>query len=322
MATGNPDFDALLSTTLKHYTPKLEDNVFVELPLLYWLKEANHIEKVDGGEKLVEPLLYGQNTTAGSYSRYDNVNTAPQEGITSAVEEWKQFAVTIAIDGLSEAQNNGDAAIINLLKSKIDQAEMSASDAINAMLHADGTGNSSKDWKGLTYYIPNDPTTGTVSGIDRADATNAWWRSKVDYPGADEVLTIADMSAQYNLQSRGAGKDGPDLLLGTSTLWEKYEGLLQPAQRFSDPKTAEAGFQNLLYRSAPFTWDADTPAKVLYFLNSKYVKLKVHSNKWFKPTPFDSPIGQDARYSTIYSYGNLMVRNSSRLGALKRRLAA
>ena len=44
-------WDALVSTTLKNYTPKIEDNLFTNVTLLYWLKEAGHIEKVNGGEQ-------------------------------------------------------------------------------------------------------------------------------------------------------------------------------------------------------------------------------------------------------------------------------
>ena len=37
MAAGNSDFDAILSTTLKNYVPKLADNVFTARPLFYAL---------------------------------------------------------------------------------------------------------------------------------------------------------------------------------------------------------------------------------------------------------------------------------------------
>src|SRR6478736_7110153 len=116
---GNASFDAIRSTTLKHYTPKLEDNIFGNSTLLYWLKEAGNIERVSGGEQLVEPLLYAANTTAGAYAGYDNIATTPQEGITAAVYDWKQFAVTVAISGLEEAKNSSVEAKINLLQAKI-----------------------------------------------------------------------------------------------------------------------------------------------------------------------------------------------------------
>lgn len=318
---GNTSFDALISTTLKKYRPQLTDNIFVELPLLYWLKESGKIRQVDGGEQIVEPLLYAQNTTAASYAGYDSIDITPQEGITAAVYDWKQFAVTVAISGIEEAKNSGETAVINLLKSKIEQAEMSAADKLNEQLHGLGTGNGSKDFAGLQQYIPTDPTTGTVGGINRATAGNEFWRPSVNTAGADTALTIPDMSTRYNNVSRGGGKDHPDWILTTQALWEKYEALLQPALRYADAKTADAGFQNLLYRSTPVVWDSDCTAGWMYFLNSKYINLVVHSKKWFKPTEFQTPIGQDAKYSHLYSYGNLTCRNFARQGALQDKIA-
>lgn len=301
---GNPNFDALLSTTLKNYTPKIEDNIFSNLTLLYWLKEAGHIEKVSGGEQIVEPLMYAVNDTTGSYGGYDNLPTTPQEGITAAAYDWKQFAVSIAISGIEEAKNRGEEQVISLLKAKIDQAEMSAQDAMNTMFYGDGTGNSGKNWNGLANLVDSTPATGTVGGIDAS--TNTWWRNQTaDFGG---TLTIAKMSNLYNACSKGKIK--PEFILTEQTVWEDYEALLQPQLRYQSTKTADAGFENLLYKSAPVMWDEDlATTELMYFLNSQFLKLKVHSDVWFKATPFEKPHGQDARYAQILSYGNLTTNN-------------
>lgn len=309
---GNSSFDAIISTTLKNYAPRIEDNIFVNLPLLYWLNEADHIDKLGGGEQIVEPLLYAQNTTVGSYSGYDSISTTPQEGITSAVYDWKQYAGTVAINGLEEAKNSGDQAVTSLLEAKMQQLEMSLQDGFNSMFHGDGTGNSSKDWAGLKTYIRTDGQGSSVGGIDATSSANAFWRNYTrNLAGA---LTIAALSTGYNTVSRG--KDHPEFILTTQNEYEKYEALLQPQLRFSDPKTADAGFENLLYKSAPIMFDADCPSGYLYFLNSKYIRLKTHSDVWFKPTPFERPHGTDARYSQILCYGQLTVSNRARLGVI------
>lgn len=317
MATANPNFDAIISTTLKKYRPQFEDAIFKDLPLLYWLKEGDRIERVDGGQQLVEPIEYGLNSTAGSYAGYDNILTTPQDGLTAAVYSWKQFAATVAISGLEEAQNNGDTAVINLLKTKVEQTQDTVSEKINQMLYADGTGNSSKDWSGLALYIPDNPATLTVGGIDRTDANNVWWRPNVD--STTTALTIPNMSTMFNNCSKGRAKYRPDIILTTQTLWEKYESLLQPGQRFTDPKTASAGFDNITYKSCPVMWDEYATATNMFFLTAKALKLKVHSDVWFKPTPFEKPHGQDARYSQILSYGELCVRSPRNIGKLVNR---
>lgn len=310
---GHPDFDALISTTLKNYTPRIEDNIFSNLTLLYWLKEAGHIEKVSGGEQIVEPLLYGTNGTTGSYAGYDNIPTTPQEGITAAVYDWKQYAVSIAISGIEEAKNRGEEQVISLLKAKIDQAEMSAQEAMNTMFYGDGTGNGGKDWLGLAAIVDSTPSTGTVGGIDAA--TNTWWRNKQQAAAVSGAFEITDLSNLYNKCSKGKIK--PEFLLTEQDAWERYESLLQPQLRYQSTKAADAGFENLLYKSAPVMWDEELAnSGLIYFLNSKFLKLKVHSDVWFKATPMEKPHGQDARYSQILCYGNLTTNNRRFQGVL------
>lgn len=304
---SNPNYDALLSTTLANYVPKLEDNVFTARPFVAWLKRKDHIRLINGGAKIVEPLIYAQNDTAGSYAGYDSIPTTPQEGITAAEYPWRQFAATVAIAGIEEAQNNGEEEVINLLEAKIMQAEETIAEKLDQMFFLDGTGNSSKDWLGLAAIVA---TTGTVGGINKA--TSSYWQSYIE--STAEPLSIAKMATAYNTVSRG--NDHPDFVLTTQTLFEKYEALLQPQLRFTDPGTADAGFQNLLYKDAPVMYDTYTQSGTVYFLNSKYLKLVGHSKKWFSPTPFKSPHGQDARYAQILSYGNLTVSNCARQGKL------
>jgi hypothetical protein len=127
------------------------------------------------------------------------------------------------------------------------------------------------------------------------------------------------MSSLYNNVS--VGNDHPDLLLTTQTLFEKYEALLQPQLRYTDTKTADAGFQNLLFKAAPVMYDVHCTAGVFYMLNTKYLTLVGHSGKWFSQTAFVSPEDVDARYALIMCYGNLTVRNRAKQGKLTAKTA-
>jgi hypothetical protein len=309
MPAGNTNFDALLSTTLANYRDQLTDNVFTARPLTYFLMDKGRIRMLDGGTKIVEPLIYGQNSTVGSYSGYDTISLTAQAGISAAEFDWKQYAASIAISGIEEAKNNGEAEIINLLEAKIMQAEESMREGFNQMFFGNGTGNSGKNWNGLGNLVSS---VGTVGGIDRADALNTWWRSYVN-PNSG-AFTLAKMATAYN--SVSVGNDHPDMVLTTQTLFEKYEALLQPQLRYTDTKTADAGFQNLLFKAAPVTYDVHCPAGYAYFLNSKYLTLVGHSGKWFSQTEFVRPENLDAQYALIMCYGNLTIRNAAKQGVI------
>lgn len=311
---GNANFDALLSTTLANYRDKLTDNVFSARPLTYWLMDKGRIRTETGGTKIVEQLIYGQNDTVKSYSAWETLALTPQEGISAAEYDWKQYGASIAISGLEEAKNNGEHAIIDLLEAKIMQAEESMREGFNQMFFGDGTGNSGKNWNGLGNIVESGNTLG---GIDSSAAGNEFWRSYEDNTAG--ALTLAQMATAYNTAS--VGNDHPDVILTTQTLFEKYESMLHQQLRYTDTKTAEAGFQNLLFKGAPIMYDVHAPAGNMYFLNSKYLKLVGHSDKWFKQTEFIRPENQDARFALILCYGNLVCSNRKKQGKLTAKTA-
>jgi hypothetical protein len=311
---SNPNFDALLSTTLANYRDQLTDNVFTDRVLTNHLMSNGRIRMVNGGTKIVEPLIYGQNSTVASYTGYDPISLTAQDGISAAEYEWKQYAASIAISGIEEAKNNGEQEIINLLEAKIMQAEESMREGFNAMFFADGTGNSGKDWNGLGNLVESG---NTVGGINSATAGNEYWRSYEENSAG--ALTLAQMATAYN--SVSVGNDRPDLVLTTRTLFEKYEALLQPQLRYTDTKTADAGFQNLLFKAAPVVYDTAAPAETMFFINSKYLTLVGHSGKWFSQTQFVRPENLDARYALIMCYGNLTCRNRKKQGKLTAKTA-
>jgi len=312
---GNANFDALLSTTLANYRNQLTDNVFTARPLTYMLMEKGRIRMLNGGTKIVEPLIYGQNSTVASYSGYDTISLTAQDGISAAEYDWKQYAASIAISGIEEAKNNGEQEIINLLEAKIMQAEESMREGFNQMFFGDGTGNSGKNWNGLGNIVESG---NTVGGINSATGQgNDWWRSYEENTAG--ALTLAYMNTAYN--SVSVGNDHPDVVLTTQTLFEKYEALLQPQLRYTDTKTADAGFQNLLFKAAPVMYDVHATAGVVYFLNTKYLTLVGHSGKWFQQTEFVRPENLDARYALIMCYGNLTCRNRAKQGKLTAKTA-
>ncbi|ANS03970.1 major capsid protein [uncultured Mediterranean phage uvDeep-CGR2-AD7-C12] len=315
MAAGNSNFDEILSTTLKNYVPKLTDNIFSARPLFYALTNGQTIRRISGGAKIVVPLIYGTNSTAGSYSGTDTISTTAQTGISAAEYDWKQYAATVTINGIEEAKNNGEAQIIDLLEGKIFQTQETIIENMNTMFFSDGTGNSSKDMNGLNNLVG---TGLTVGGIDATDSDNSWWRSTLRNGPADAgagVLTVAAMATVYN--SVSVGNDQPTIIITDQDEYEAYEALLDGQIRYTDTDMADGGFQNLLFKGAPITFDSDTnlDGKV-FFLNTKYIQLVAHSDVWFKPTPFVRPTNQDAVFSQLLCYGELTTSNRARQGMI------
>jgi hypothetical protein len=311
---GNPDFNALLSTTLQNYQPTLVDNIFKDLVLLNHLNSRGRVQVEEGGTSIVEPLMYAVNNTVGSYSGYDAIDLTPQDGITAAEYQWKQMAASIAISGIEESKNRGTEAIIKLLNAKIMQAEESLKSSLNTMLYSNGTGNGGKDFNGLGNIIAT--VNNTVGGID--STSNTWWNPYQDTSAS--TLSQADMGVVYNQISKGS--DVPDLILTNANLFEKYESLLTANVRYQDVAKANAGFQNLMFKQTPLVFDlaiaAASSSAPMYFINSKYLKLTGMNGHWFNTTDFQNGTvaGVDARYALVMAYGELTCSNRARQGYL------
>jgi len=312
---GNPDFNALLSTTLQNYQPTLVDNIFKDLVLLNHLNERGRVQVEDGGTSIVEPLMYAVNNTVSSYAGYDAIDLTPQDGISAAEYQYKQMAASIAISGIEEAKNRGTEAIIKLLNAKVQQAELSLKSSLNDMLFSDGTGNGGKDFNGLGNIVGTQNN--TVGGIDAS--SNSWW-NPTQGTNMGAALSLVNMADVYNRASKGS--DVPDLIVTNHTLFEEYESLLTPQVRYQDVAKANAGFTNLMYKQTPIVFDlalaTDATDAPMYFLNTKYLKLTGMNGYWFTTTEFQkgTVAGVDARYALIMSFGELTCSNRARQGFL------
>ena len=101
-----------------------------------------------------------------------------------------------------------------------------------------------------------------------------------------------------------------------------YLESLQDNQRFTDKKTAGAGFQNVMFISAPVVLDGGLggacPTDRMYFLNCKYLHWRPHSDRNMVPiSPDRHSTNQDATIKLIGWAGNLTMSNASLQGVLR-----
>jgi hypothetical protein len=301
---GNTNFDTLQTTTLEKYAEKtLRDNIFDSNAFFKLIKERGNTT-LDGGQLILEPILYGRNSTAGSYSGYDALSATPQEGITAAQFAWKQNYAGIIISGLEDdIQNVGETAVIKLLKAKMMQAEESLIRVVNQQLYADGTSNGGKDIVGLALAVDS---AGTYGNISRT--TNSWWGAQEVAVSASLVVEGGSTSLQrmYDLASKGGGRNAPDLGLTTRIVYEALESFFTPDRRFSDGKLAAFGFESLRFRgNCDVTWDEDCTTQTFFFLNTKTFKFVTHPARNFKVDGPKRPTNEDSKIWHILWAGAL-----------------
>jgi hypothetical protein len=316
--TESRTYNSLLTTTLADFERRIEDQIFDVYPLLSYLngklgiavRGATVKEILDGGESIVVHLLFEENSTVDSYSGAGIIDTTLQEGHTIGRYNWKQYAGTVGITGLEKRSNMGEARLINLLEAKIQQLVLSFQSRMSEDAYSDGTGNGGLNLTGLEAIVDADST---LAGL--APGTYPWWASTETTSGSFAAQGINDMRTIFNTLSWG--NDKPDIIFTTQTIFEYYEKALQPQERFIGNAAADAGFMNLTFKNVPVVFDRDCTSGVMYFLNSKYIALKVHQDADMKTSEFVEPENQDVTTSKMIWQGNITTNNRRRLGKLK-----
>ena len=312
---GNTNYDVINTVTLEKYAEHtLRDQIFDSSAFLRLIKERRNVQ-LDGGSKIVEPLMFGRNGTAGSYSQYDALSNTPQGGISQAEFAWKQNYASVIISGLEdEVQNTGEEAVIKLLDAKMAQAEESLIRVMNQQLYADGTANGGKDIVGLALAID---ASGTYGNINRA--TETYWSAQESAAGGALAIEGTNVSMQrvYNNCSKGGGKQAPDLALTTQEVYEAYEQFFTPDKRYADSKMAEYGFVSLKFKgNCDVTWEEDCTSQTLFFINTKTFKFISHPVRNFKVQGPFYPSNEDSKIWRVVWAGALTCNEPRRNGKL------
>lgn len=306
---GPSSVGTLLATTLSNIREELSLQVFNSNPVFAYMNSKGK-RSVRGGATIVEPLLYGKNSAAKSYEGDDIIDVTLQGGMTAASFPWRQYAVPVGLTGReADIQNAGEQQIIDLLTAKLMQAKESLEDRLAIDLFAATQG--SKAIQSLVTMIDATSTIGDVNST-----TNSWWQSVVTAGGSFASQGISDLRTTWNTVAIRKPTGNPDFLVSDQTTYQYYEGTVLPHLRIQDKAMADLGFANLYWNSAPWSYDANATSGVIYFLNSKVMRLVVHSNRNFAQGDFIEPVDQDVRSKKILWAGNLTTNARRKLAKI------
>ena len=234
-----PHLSEIVTTTIRNRSRQLADNVSNNTSLLKKLKMRGKVKPFDGGTSIIQELDYAENQAVSRYSGYETIDIRPSETFTSAEFNVRQIAVTVSVSGLEELQNSGRSRQIELVSSRVTNAERTMMNTISGDVYSDGTEDAGKQIDGLQAAILAAPTTGTYGGISRVN--HAFWRSAVE-TGVSSSNIQNKMQALWVKLVRG--QDMPDLITADNIFYGYYWKSLTDLQRFTtDPKEGAVGFR-------------------------------------------------------------------------------
>lgn len=308
---ASPGLSEIVTTTIQSRSGVLADNVSDNNAILRHLNKRGKIKPVTGGDVILQELEYAENGTYTRYSGFETLNISPSDVFTSAQYNYKQAAVAVMISGLEQLQNAGEERIIELLESRIGNAERSMKNNVALDMYSDGTASAGKQIGGLQLLVSDSPSGVTVGGI----IASAWpfWQNQQAVFGTTASGTITGlMNSLWMKTVRGADK--VDLILQDNNHFNRYLSDLQALQRFTSADQASAGFTSLKFMGADCVLDGgyggNCPANHTYMLNTEYIYWRPHAQRNMVPIGDDRfSVNQDALVKLIGVAGNMTVAN-------------
>jgi len=310
--------DAVARAWEAYVGTKPEDGIHDEYSELGRLIKGKSFKSFTGGREIIGGLEYSINSTVGSVTPTQVLDTTALETFDEFEYQWKLYAGTVLMTTFEEAVARGSHAKFDLLEAKMDNLKKSAESVINTDIFSAATGN---DMLGLQDLVPDSPSSGTVGGINYG--TFSFWRSQ-QTSGAKSSTAYDNLrSAMRTIRTacaKGQGVKFPTRFVTGPTTCNGYEGLLIANERIVDKTdaSANAGFKGTVYKfgAANVYWDDDCADSRMYALNDENLMLAYQSGVWMKLHPAVQPANQLLDVYKLETQCQLISNNRRHLGVI------
>lgn len=287
----------------------------------------------------------GTNDSVKGYTHNDPVTFYNPANIKRAHFPWREMHIGMSItgtelkiDGLSVTDEMGIntsnhsqrdmTVLVNLLDNKLaDLAEQTAR-SLNTLLWGDGTADP-KALAGIKSLVTDDPTKGTVGGLDRALAGYSWWRNQsnvatpVTSAAAGGGALITHLQKLWRQCTRYGGR--PTKALCGSDFLQALEVELRSNGNYSMQGFAKGGdvsvgslnYMGLEFEYAP-TLDDLGESKRCYWLDLDNIFLMTMDGEWRRRHNPARPENAFVYYTSMTYTGQLVAKqlNSSAIIAI------
>lgn len=318
MAGGTNPVDDFARTTLDTYIQEtVQDQYFDRFNLLHLLESRVGFKRRTGGDNMTLVVNVDENDQGGSYQGLDVFSNQAVDTLRTAYFRFSKYQWPIVAEADQVLRNKGPAQVINLWMDKADRAMESMRKRINTDGFLDGTGNGGKNLDGMGIAVDS---AGTYGAISRSTVT-LWAANETAVGGGLTIEGATGMNRMFHDCSLGSG-DASEVsaLVGTQSIVESYEALMQDNIRYMSVGEGDASFGRISFKGHPFVWDRAAPTGVLWFLTPDTFDLVVHPERDWKTlkmrSPEDGTAEQDAYLAHILLWLQMICKEPRRNGKL------
>jgi hypothetical protein len=262
----------LLSTTMHIVMKEWRDNVHTSTAFLEAQSRVHGEGKPvqAGGTRVVIPLGFGEHSsTTRMQTGYERIDLSVEDVFTPAVYDWAHVVRPIAISSEEELVNQGDAAILSILESRVKMtANALKREYVQQMVKGSVAGW--EDWGTLngvdntTGYLEEGAVgsgqTNSVGGVDKStfSGKTGWNNQVFDGTGSfnsNGLAGLYDLMVEINSVSPSGN---PNVILASRSGFKNLKRSLSASERYIDTAKLDGG-------KLSQTWDG-VPIDVEYFM--------------------------------------------------------
>lgn len=309
------------ATTWEYREKKPSDLVSDNIPLLYAMRKKGRINTINGGRVIWEDARYQQNQYVQRIDATEEIALGYNQTIGAFEYSPKIIVVPVVINALEKAQNQGEAAFLDLLEQRNQVAEDSLMNNMELDLQGDGTGFGGKAFAGIRSYISTTPTLGTYGGFSRVNFSsirNVAVNAPTTFTGATDSSNIE--SRLRNVKNQVLRNGGPELCLAGSTYYNAACDAMSAKQRFTqNQEMFEAGFDNVviegmtmvLANGRVFSGLSRIAADRCYGIRLDNFALRMYKGFNFQPVPERVSVNQLVDISITVGIGQFTCNGAS-----------
>ncbi len=265
-------FDSFYAAARQHMGRTVRDTQFYKMPVLFWFEKTQRTTET-GGRWIGRPIQLRKNTAAQSFGRGATFSNVDLDAITTARYIVRNVGIPLTRYWEDEQIVRGPAEIFNLTKKNTLNSYNSLRQEVNGQIWA--TTPAAGDLSSIPHYVPDNPTTGTVAGINRAEEED--WRSQYKDSNADGSAYTYLLKQMRELVDTHLNKWGKvNYIIAGTTAYSIYDSVALDQKMITDRRMGDAEFANIGWRGMPLVLDYDCPVDAMYFLDSEHWEWAVH----------------------------------------------
>ena len=317
----------IAATTYEYREKKTADLVADNVPFLYMIREAGNFKVIGGGREIWEDFLGFQNQYYQAIDANEEITLGYNQTIGGFTFAPKIAVIPVLINALEKAQNQGEFAYRDLVKTRLMVADSTFENNLESDLQGDGTGRGGKAFAGIKAYISKTPTVGSIGTVLRSSVPaiqNVAVNAPTVFGGATTSANI-ETRLRYTRNLLLRGKDSPSIAFAGQTYYNAAADALSAKQRFiKDEKLANAGFDNIsienmamiLAQGKSFSGLTKINNDEAYILNPSTFNFKAYRGYNMQPLPERTAYNQLIEVSLQVLIGNLTINNPALNGVL------